>query len=185
VTKVFSIGHSNQTLEAFIELLQPAGISSVIDVRSQPFSRFSPQFNRKRLDQSLEKSGIQYLFMGDELGGRPSGPEFYDADGYVLYGRLAEAPAFRSGLDRLLRLVEAEAVAVMCAEEDPAECHRRLLVGRSLADLGVSMFHLRRSGEIEAEEDFGRSNQFALDPEPGVQWRSAHPVRPSKNWRDT
>jgi uncharacterized protein (DUF488 family) len=180
MTRVYSIGHSNQHLEDFMEVLQRVGIESLVDVRSQPVSRFSPQFNRKRLADSLEQLGMHYLFMGDALGGRPSGREFYDANGYVLYNRLAETPEFKAGLARLMKMVEAEPVAVMCAEEDPAGCHRRLLVGRALADLGVSMLHLRRGGAIEAEESFGRSHQLTLDAEL-QEWRSRRPVRPSRN----
>ena len=179
MTRVYSIGHSNQPVEDFIAVLQRAGIKSVVDVRSQPVSRFSPQFNRKRLADSLQRGGVSYLFLGEALGGRPSGREFYDADSYVLYGRLAETPEFRAGLDRLVTLAAAEPVAVMCAEEDPAACHRRLLVGRALADLGVSMFHLRRTGKMEADETFGRSNQLSLDAGP-EDWRSRRPVPRSR-----
>ena len=175
--EVFSIGHSNQSIEAFLALLQRAGIETLADVRTMPASRFSPQFNRARLTRSLADAGIEYVFLGEELGGRPRAPELYDGEGHVLYGRIAETPAFQAGLGRLPDLIAERRTAVMCAEEDPAGCHRTLLVGRCLDAAGISMLNIRRSGAVEPERDYARPAQAPLAlPDPST-WRSVRPLR--------
>src|SRR5215469_13535814 len=94
---IFSIGHSNQSIEAFLALLQQHQIQVLVDVRSSPYSKYVPQFNSTPLADAVRQVGVKYMFMGRELGGRPDGNEFYDADGHVLYNRVAEASLF---LDR-------------------------------------------------------------------------------------
>jgi uncharacterized protein (DUF488 family) len=98
---IYTIGHSNQPMARLLALLAQHGIQILADVRSQPYSRYVPHFNRPELEDAVERQGVQYLFLGEELGGRPVGDEFYDAQGYVLYGKVAEAPFFRKGLERL------------------------------------------------------------------------------------
>ncbi len=150
---VFTIGHSNHTLDAFLELLRRYGIQVLVDVRSQPYSRYTPHFNHRELKTALAGEGIGYLFLGKELGGRPDEEQHYDAEGRALYGRMAEAPAFLEGLTRLERGIERYRVALMCGEEDPRGCHRRLLVGRALAERGISVSHIRGDGGVQSEED--------------------------------
>ena len=130
--ELLSIGHSTQSLEDLVALLQQHRIEVVGDVRTSPFSRFNPQFNRRDLQLGLNEAGIQYVFLGAELGGRPDGDEFYDPDSHVLYGRMAETPEFKAGLSRLLDGTKRFRVAMMCSEEDPVECHRFLLITRVL-----------------------------------------------------
>ena len=101
--RLFTIGHSNHTQEHFVQLLQQQGVEVLADVRSQPWSSYSPQFNVEPLKAALQAVGIRYLFLGDQLGGRPEEAEFYDDQGYVLYHRVAESPRFCAGIDRLLR----------------------------------------------------------------------------------
>ncbi len=153
---IFTVGHSNHSLEVFINLLQSHKINVLVDVRSKPFSRFSPQFNKEGLEKAVKAGGIKYLFLGRELGGRPQDSEFYDNYGFVLYSRIAESPLFLEGIDRLIKGIKTYRVAVMCGEENPANCHRRLLVGRVLGERGVSVRHIRGDGRIQDEDELGR-----------------------------
>ncbi len=150
---IFTIGHSNHSLELFINLLKSHKIDVLVDVRSKPFSRFSPQFNKEGLEKAVKAGGIKYLFLGRELGGRPQDSEFYDNQGFVLYSRIAESPLFHEGIDRLIKGIKTYRVAVMCGEENPANCHRRLLIGRVLAKRGVSVRHIRGDSTVHDEDE--------------------------------
>ena len=153
---IFTIGHSNHSLDMFIDLLKSHKIDVLVDVRSKPFSWFSPQFNKDGLEKAVKAGGIKYLFLGQELGGRPQGSEFYDNYGFVLYSRIAESPLFLEGIDRLITGIKTYRVVVMCGEENPTNCHRRLLVGRVLAKRGVSVRHIRGDGTVQDEDELAR-----------------------------
>ncbi|HZC63175.1 MAG TPA: DUF488 domain-containing protein [Streptosporangiaceae bacterium] len=179
-----TIGHSNLALDDFLGLLQQHGIQTVADVRTVPRSRYVPHFNAGQLHEALARCDISYLPFGRELGGRPEGSEFYDAQGHVLYGRLAESPAFGAGIDRILAGAQTQRIALLCSEEDPARCHRHLLIGRVLGKRGVAVAHIRRDGRIETESDLAAREisdvpQATLfDGDPGErQWKSPRPVR--------
>jgi uncharacterized protein (DUF488 family) len=150
---LFTIGHSNQALDDFLDLLQQHRIEAVADVRTVPRSRYVPHFSAGPLREALAGRGISYIPMGRELGGRPEGDEFYDADGRVLYGRLAATPAFRGGLDQVLAGAQTSRIALLCSEEDPGRCHRHLLIGRVLRARGVPVSHIRRDGSVETEAE--------------------------------
>lgn len=150
---VYTIGHSNHTLEAFLNLLCRHQIEVLIDTRSAPYSRFAPQFNKDALKAAVLEQGIKYGFYGKELGGRPEGDEFYDAQGHVLYGEVAQSALFQEGLARLIGGAQTRRVALLCSEEDPNVCHRRLLVTRVLDRLGVNVAHIRGDGRIEYERE--------------------------------
>ena len=153
---VLTVGHSNHSLETFVALLQRHGVTALADVRSAPYSRFNPQFNRKALEYSLETIGIRYVFMGRALGGRPDDPSCYK-DGRVRYDRLAATPLFREGLERIVEGAGRERIALMCAEKEPLDCHRTILVGRSLAERGVAVAHILADGALEPHhETMGR-----------------------------
>ena len=163
---IFTVGHSNHSLDIFIGLLKSHKIDVLVDVRSKPFSRFSPQFNKEGLEKAVKASSIRYLFLGRELGGRPQDSEFYDNQGFVLYSRIAESPLFHEGIDRLIKGIKTYRVAVMCGEENPANCHRRLLIGRVLAKRGVSVRHIRGDSTVHdedelAQEAYGRTGEQA------------------------
>lgn len=147
---VYTIGHSNHALESFIELLRKHGIDEVIDVRSSPYSRYNPHFNYNALEMALEAAGIEYTFLGGELGGRPSDRSCYDADGRVLYDRLAETDLFQDGISYVTRHADEYRAALMCSEKDPLDCHRALLIAGTLADRGVDVEHILADGELEA-----------------------------------
>ncbi len=144
---ILTIGHSNHAFEAFLALLRGAQVAAVADVRSSPFSRRFPQFNRNRLEQALPQAGIAYLFLGEALGGRPKDASCYP-DGVMDYEKRAKSAEFAKGLDRLLEDAEKYRVAVMCAERDPLDCHRFLLVARALAGRGIAVEHILANGEI-------------------------------------
>lgn len=149
---VYTIGHSTQSAEAFVNLLKQHGVSAVADVRSAPFSRFNPQFNRDALERELKAVGIQYVFLGRELGARSDDPSCYQ-NGRVQYGRLAKTALFHSGLERVMRGAREHRIALMCAEKEPLECHRTLLVARALDDLGIAVAHILADGTLETHRD--------------------------------
>ena len=165
---LWTIGHSNHTTDRFLELLRANQIDVVVDVRSQPYSSYQGHFSQVPLRQSLEAAGVRYLFLGQELGGRPPEPELYDADDHVLYGELAKTERFRRGLDRLIDGTTRFRVAMMCSEENPTTCHRRLLITRALqeSDAPVTVTHIRGTGELVDEsvlsQDTDKHEQQAL-----------------------
>ncbi|MDE0169287.1 MAG: DUF488 domain-containing protein [bacterium] len=180
-----SIGHSIHPIEVFVELLRGHGVGSVADVRTSPCSRFNSQFNRHALERDLQAVGIRYLFLGEALGGRPEGDRFYDHEGHVLYGRIAESRRFESGLSRLVEQSEHSRVAVMCSEENPAGCHRFLLVTRALHGRGVEVVHIRGDGSTQRTDDVDAfrgwsdpvyENVSLLDGSVCSSWRSIRPV---------
>ena len=150
---VFTIGHSTHAQEHFIALLRQHGITALCDVRSKPYSRINPQFNREELDEALRAHGIEYRFLGKELGARTDDMTCYQ-DGKVQYERLAKTELFRYGLKRVLRgLKEDFRIALMCAEKEPLECHRTILVARHLAALGLGVEHIHADGRLESHGD--------------------------------
>lgn len=146
---IFSIGHSTHPTETFIGLLQGSQISVVADVRSSPYSRFNPQFNRETLVSALQNEGVRYVFLGEELGARSEDPSCY-VDGRVQYDRLARTESFRKGLERLRRGAQDHRIALMCAEKDPLDCHRTLLVAHSLVEEGEEVLHILKDGSLES-----------------------------------
>jgi uncharacterized protein (DUF488 family) len=144
---ILTIGHSNHSLARFLDLLRGAGARAVADVRSAPISRFVPHFNKDRLAVSLAENGIAYVFLGEELGGRPHKPELF-RDGVADYEKMARLPSFHAGIRRLIQGAQESRIAAMCAEADPLDCHRCLLVGRALAEAGIDVAHILPSGEL-------------------------------------
>jgi uncharacterized protein (DUF488 family) len=149
----------------FLEALQRLGISLVIDVRSKPQSYRFPHFDQVELEKALSKEGIRYLFLGEELGGRPEDPKAYGSDGLVDYRARRKSRAFRDGIERLLEELRQSDLVLMCAEEDPLNCHRFLMICPELVTLDVEPNHLRKGGIIEtqteAEDRLLRSQQLA------------------------
>lgn len=148
---IYTVGHSNHPIAHFLKLLQGRGVTLLADVRSTPYSRFNPQFRRDALIESLAQQGIEYLFLGQELGARSKDPSCYD-DGRVSYRKLAATDLFRQGIDRLLTAAKSHTVAIMCAEKDPLDCHRTILVARELVRRGETVSHILASGELESHE---------------------------------
>ena len=149
---VLTIGHSTHPLEAFVALLRRHGVTALADVRSTPYSRFNPHFNRKSLDRDMNARGIAYLFLGRALGGRPEDRSCYE-NGQVRYDRVARTALFREGIDRVVRGAQDNRIALMCAEKEPLDCHRTILVGRSLVERGVAVAHILADGRLEPHDD--------------------------------
>lgn len=152
---IFTIGHSNQPTEAFLDLLRQHVIEVVVDVRSTPFSRFVPQFNKRELQATVREAGFQYVYLGRELGGRPDPDSgLIDDEGHAIYGLIAETDDFNQGIRRLREGIGRYRAAMMCSEEDPTDCHRRLLVSRVLIlEYGLAVRHIRGDGRIDSEDD--------------------------------
>ena len=183
---IYSIGHSNQPIQAFLELLNKHGIQVLVDVRSHPYSRYVPHFNSPELANAVGQAKISYLFMGKELGGRPDGEEFYDAEDHVIYSSVAESPLFLKGIERLEEIGKASRVAIMCSEDDPAACHRHLLVGRVLAERGINLLHIRGDGRIQTGEELAPLEEAPLYEHSlwSEQWPDSND-RGSREWRST
>jgi uncharacterized protein (DUF488 family) len=146
---IYTIGHSNHPAQRFVELLRQHDIGAVADVRSMPFSRFNPQFNREKLACALREAGIHYVFLGQELGARTKDPALLDEDGQVSYLKLARSQAFRRGLERVMAGMREHRIALMCAERDPLQCHRTLLISPELERAGVPVTHILPDGALE------------------------------------
>jgi uncharacterized protein (DUF488 family) len=185
---VYSIGHSSHPAEVFTGLLTKHAMQVLVDVRSAPYSRYAPQFDRELLQRALNEVGIKYLFLGRELGGRPDNQSYYDSDGHVVYSRMTADSAFVSGIERLERGMSEFRVALMCGEEDPAHCHRRLLVARVLIERGHQVLHIRGDARVETDEAVAsESGKSLVNEQPALfaeldedQWRSTASVLPKK-----
>jgi uncharacterized protein (DUF488 family) len=176
---IWTIGHSTHSIDRFLALLAPERIEFLVDVRSYPYSRFAPHFNREELADLLTANGLHYLFLGEELGGRPSKPEHYDPEGHALYGQMALEPAFEAAIARLGNGAKQHRIALMCSEGKPEDCHRRLLVGKVLAQEGLTLRHLLPDGTAFEEEEVKLtpdSSQEALFGNAGQSWRSTQSV---------
>ena len=148
-TTVRTIGRSTHPAPEFIDLLQRHGVAALADVRAIPYSRFNRQFNRETLSDSLDACGIVYVFLGRELGGRSQDPGYYDF-GRISYERLGRTVSFQKGLDCGAEGANGFRIALMCAEREPLECHRCLLVAPALEARGVSVDHIHSNGVLES-----------------------------------
>ena len=146
---VFTVGHSNHSLETFVNLLLQHDVAEVVDVRSTPYSRHIPHFNSESLNRMLDGMGIGYVFLGRELGGRPSDRSCYDIKGRVRYDRVANTALFDDGLRRVMRDANERRLALMCTEKEPLECHRTLLVAWMLSGRDVAVEHILADGGTE------------------------------------
>ncbi|MDA7967599.1 MAG: DUF488 domain-containing protein [Gammaproteobacteria bacterium] len=162
---LFTVGHSTHATEHFVGLLQQHGITAVVDVRSRPYSRHNPQYNRETIAATLKQQGIAYVFLGAELGARSENSDCY-VGGKVRYEKLAAEPAFLHGLERLRRGMREYQVALMCAEKDPLTCHRTILVARQLRS-ECAIKHILADGGIEtqAEAEARLMKLLKIDPD--------------------
>ena len=152
MSTLFTLGHSTHPVPRVIELLQQHGVTCACDVRSQPYSRRNPQFNREAFEKTLREAGITYVYLGKELGGRPEDPACY-VDGRVDYERVARTALFEEGMRRLAEDAGKYRVALVCAEKDPADCHRALLVGREAQQRGWMVNHILADGGLATQND--------------------------------
>jgi uncharacterized protein (DUF488 family) len=148
---IYTVGHSTHSIQRFIELLEGQSIMAVCDVRSRPYSRVNPQFSRESLKQALQASNIKYVFLGEELGARSEDRSCYQ-NGQVQFDILSQTALFNQGIERVKTGAHSYRVALMCAEKEPLECHRTILVARRLADEGINVRHILGDGHVEEHE---------------------------------
>ena len=149
---LFTIGHSNLNITEFIQTLKNHQITAVADVRSNPYSQYLPHFNRSFLQQSLKQANIQYVFLGKELGARPTQLSCY-LGGKALYDRIAQTDLFQQGIDRLLEGTKKYRICLTCAEKDPITCHRTILICQVLKGYELQIQHILESGELESHDN--------------------------------
>jgi uncharacterized protein (DUF488 family) len=152
--EIYTVGHSNIDFERFLNML--TGIEILVDARSEPFSKYVPQFNSDNLKKQLEKAGIEYIFMknnyvGNIIGGRPKDGDCYE-NGEVVYERIRKKKWYKEGISTLIELAHKKRIVIMCSEEDPYKCHRHNLIAQSLLRVGVIVYHIRSDGIREKIE---------------------------------
>ena len=180
---VWTVGHSNHDVDVFLALVRRHRIAHVVDVRSHPYSRYAPHFNREELQASIEACSIRYAFLGSALGGRPRREDQLDADGHALYDRMAAEPTFNEAIEGILRGASEQRIALLCSCGAPQGCHRRLLVGKVLCDRGAELRHILPDGDVLSEravllrDDHAQDMLFGHDELP---WRSIRSVSPRR-----
>jgi len=182
--RMYTIGHSSHAAEHFAGLLAEHRIEVLVDTRSAPYSKYSPQFDREPLRELVTAAGVKYLYLGDVVGGRPKNESHYDERGRALYGRMGKDEEFLAGIARLERGADEFRVALLCSEEDPAHCHRRLLIGRVLVERGAELLHIRGDGGLHDEAQVVKdSGKRLAEAQPALfadldedQWRSTASV---------
>jgi len=156
---IHTIGHSNHSPETFLRLLTQAKIEVLVDIRSNPGSPWAPYANPRVLERILRAVGIQYLFLGDILGGQPDDPDCYNPQtGKADYKEMQKKEFFKRGINRLLEAMKTYRICVMCAEENPSSCHRNLLISESLRREDVKILHIRGTGQIQTDEELWKEN---------------------------
>lgn len=178
--RLFTIGHSNHTIDHFVSLLEEKGIKTLVDVRTSPYSRYNPQFNKESLRNTLAHHDIKYAYAGEYLGGHPSDPTCYKSrvlpeEGIdylheVDYPEVMRRPWFEKGIKRLLELANEQPTAIMCSEEDPAKCHRHHLIAIYLVEnhREIKVSHIRGDGtayladSVSASVDKPSAEQLSL-----------------------
>jgi uncharacterized protein (DUF488 family) len=149
---IFTIGHSNLDISDFINLLLANKIELVVDVRSAPYSKLYPHFNRNPLEVSLTKNSIKYIFLGDSVGGRSNNIKDY-SKGRVMYKKIAEKKEYISSINTIIQNSSKYKIVLMCSEKEPLECHRTLLISRSIEAHMVKILHIHRDGQIESQSE--------------------------------
>lgn len=195
--KLYTIGHSLHSAARFIELLKRHGVDHVLDVRSVPYSRYAPQFNRENIEAALRMNGIEYSFMGKFFGARPKEPELYCAEGYLDFERVRDTERFRKGLESVSRgLEQRSGIALMCTERDPIDCHRAIMVARGFELAGIEAAHILEDGSLQRQRElnerllnryFPNRDQldiFALMGSGAAQAKEADPLREAYRLRN-
>ena len=158
--QIFTIGHSNHTWDEVSALLREHRVELLVDARSDPVSRYADFANSRALPRLLGRAGMRYVFMGDSLGGKPSDRSCYDEIGRPDYPEIRSRGFFQEGIEKLLELAKGSTVVLMCAEEDPSKCHRRLLIGPALLEHDVDLLHIRGDGTVTGSEALGSKKAY-------------------------
>jgi len=159
---IYTIGYGNRTIEDFITLLHQFDIEYLVDVRSQPYSKFNKMFCKETLERKLTQENIEYLFLGDCLGGRPTDPSCF-TEGRADYDKIRKKEFFRKGFERLITSWEKKLLTVvMCAELKPEQCHRSQLIGMALVEKDVPVKHINQAGRLVTQKDLYKGQQLEL-----------------------
>lgn len=151
--RIYTVGHSTVSDTVFLKLLQKFGVTCIVDVRSVPFSRYAPQFNKDELRRFLRQNNIQYVFMGEEFGARRYDRELYSDRGYLDFERTRKSKAFLRGIERIRKGVESGfTIALMCTEKQAIDCHRSIMVSKGLIDAGFQVLHIGHNQEITTQQ---------------------------------
>src|SRR6266480_3434996 len=163
---IYTVGYGNRSIDDFVKLLQDYNIKFLVDIRSQPYSRFSPAFSKDALDKRMKQHHVQYIFMGDTLGGRPKDSSCY-VDGKVDYAKVREKSFYQKGISYLQTAWGKQLrIALMCSEAKPQECHRTKLIGNTLAEQNIDVVHIDEMGVIKTQAQINHINQMLPDDQP-------------------
>lgn len=150
---IYTIGYGARALDEFIAAIKAYDIAYVLDVRTAPYSRFKPEFSKSQIERALYQHGIHYLFMGDTLGGKPDDPDCY-VDGKVAYERVKQKDFYRQGIGRVQKALEqGRRVMLMCSEGKPELCHRSKLIGETLTEIGILLYHIDENDEPKTQAE--------------------------------
>lgn len=155
MTEILTIGHSNHDMSEFMAILAKHGVRVLVDIRSDPYSRYAAQFNKAELQHSVTTAGIEYRYSGTQLGGKPKDVSLYTASGKPDYDKLASTDEFVKELRQVVEIAEAKRVAIMCSEADPMSCHRERIIAQVLRGWGVEVRHIMPDGTIESAPQLG------------------------------
>jgi len=150
---IYTIGHSVHEIDYFIELLKKYDINLVLDVRSSPYSKYAPQFNKKNIEEKLEENGIHYNFVGDSFGARQKNPNLYSKDGIVDFDKVRESIKFKATFNKVIDNINNANMVLMCSEKEPIDCHRSILISKAFYRKGINIQHILADGEIETQKD--------------------------------
>ena len=158
---LYTIGHSRHEIDDFLELLRQHGVDFVLDVRSTPYSKYADQFNREPLEWALQNAGLEYHFMGTYFGARPDDKSLYCDEGYLDFARVRKSPRFLAGVNSVRKGLEmGRNIALMCAEQDPFDCHRAIMVSRAFELAGIEVNHILKDGNLQSQ---AKLNERLLD----------------------
>ncbi|MEN6371735.1 MAG: DUF488 domain-containing protein [Armatimonadota bacterium] len=149
---IYTIGHSNVPVQKLIDLLMGHGIEVVVDVRSEPYSKYASQFNKREIEPELRENGFDYIYLGNKLGGKPKSPGFLTPGGVPDYEKMAESPLFKAGIEEVEQLAGEKKTSLMCSEADPKSCHRDRLLAWVLRGRGHTVSHILHDGSIATDE---------------------------------
>lgn len=168
---IYTIGYGNRSLAEFLALLQRYEIRYLVDIRSQPYSRFHPDYSKAALEGAIKQQGLRYVFMGEALGGRPQDATCY-VNGKVDYAILRTRPFYQQGIQRLRTAWEKQtSMALMCSEQKPHECHRGKLIGNTLSELGIEVAHIDETGQLKSQaalDEMLSGGQLTLFDDPAL-----------------
>ena len=147
--EIYTIGHSNHDLLDFLDILKKYDVKLLVDLRSDPYSKYAPQFNKSEFQQHVEAAGIKYRYSGSSIGGKPKDSSLFTSSGKPDYDKLAATQPFQDELKAIVALAEKTRIALMCSEGNPTECHRERIIAPVLKSMGVKVVHIMPDGNTE------------------------------------